>query len=316
MNLESLCSPYCNKDKVVALLNDSREEFRRGVADMCMAFNLKVELLRGTIHTPNDVNLVTPNGWIAGRLMHIRDNSISTDDTKTYFKFVAPTINKPKGDGRSDRGSRAATKIKDLIKVLRMKKEVGSEDDLFKLQKSGIRFAINNLDHHVSRAPTPEVTLHYDVAEIVIRAALGETALPEINRSELVTAYEQYREKVAEYIESRDVLNRFNRSSHIIGIHNETENPQYFVGRASFDRTKMGGLEITVQSPVKRYVSLSETEVATDAAIIRTYMQSKDVHDNTNELGMPRRDMFFSDIDVSIGYASGTMLWVVFPARD
>ena len=46
--------------------------------------------------------------------------------------------------------------------------------------------------------------------------------------------------------------------------------------------------------------------------MINTYMQSQLQNDMRNELGLPRRDTYYPDIDVSTGYA-GDELWVALP---
>ena len=46
--------------------------------------------------------------------------------------------------------------------------------------------------------------------------------------------------------------------------------------------------------------------------MIRTYMQSTDFFEDSNEFGLPRRDTYYPDIDIATGYASNEM-WVLLP---
>jgi hypothetical protein len=68
-------------------------------------------------------------------------------------------------------------------------------------------------------------------------------------------------------------------------------------------------------SDVTRYNSLRDSPLASEAAIIRTYMQDKVSSPFLdNELNMRLEDAYHADIDVACGYSSPTeSFWVLIP---
>jgi len=318
MNIEKICSPFTDIDALTQALNDSHPEFKRGVLDMCAAFNLKAEVLTSNPNSQNSNNiwLLTQNGWVAGRLLYSYDYNNANGEKQHYFKFVSRAVKKAKGDARADRNARAANKIRDLIKVLRMKKEMVTDENAFEYEKRAIGYAYQYIQDQLDRHKKPKIVVGHDAAEAVFRALFDGVTLPEVWRAEMEQAKAQFGKEQAAYEEATASLRLFQRDCYAVGLFDHwTGKAQYFVGKVRLEKDANQRLQITVQEPMKRYKTLVGTPLEADAAIIRTYMQSQSNYDEKNELGLPRRDHYYNDIEVATGYAGDTMMWALLPER-
>lgn len=311
MNVEKICSPYTDPAALEAMLDNSYPEFRRGVFDMCTAFNFKADYPKNA--GSNDVILMTPNGWSAGRLSYI-----GTDRTgeAPFFRYTSRAIRKMKSDSRTDRGSRAANKIKDLIKVLRLKDEIITDENAFNYEHQAIRYAFGAIKSNDQTPPVMRLESH--LADAAMRAAFGIADLDVTSRTLLEQVYRDHKEKVAKCEESHSAVKRFRRST-AVGICNYWGDTHYFVGKVNIVKDAAARSsdydKIELQAPMKRYTTLANSEIATDAAIIRTYMQGTTRYEADNELGMGKGDKYYDEIDVATGYGSDTMLWVLMPEQ-
>jgi hypothetical protein len=167
---------------------------------------------------------------------------------------------------------------------------------------------------HDQTLPALKLESAHLVAE-VMGAAFGTAELGVAARAELDQIYKAYKEKVAKREESHASVAQF-RKSIAVGICNYWGDTHYFVGKVNFVKETGGSYEkVELQAPMKRYTTLADTEIATDAAIIRTYMQGHRHYESANELGLPRGDRYYDEIGVATGYATDTMLWVLMPER-
>lgn len=315
MNIESICSPYTNLATLTEALNASAPAFKRGVFDMCAAFNLKADVVERS--TPgDDVWLITPNGWVAGRLMY--HSEYKTGDREWYFKYVSRAIKKAKSDSRSDRSSRAATKIKDLIRTLRMKKEMITDVNAFEHEKRALGYAMSNIQQRIDRHPKPKLVIDHDMADSVARAALGDVALPEAFRADIQQQYANFLKDKDTYEEGIASLKMFtDRTCTAVGMLRHNNTTHYYIGKVMATINSRHDFKIELQGEVKRYTSLDGTGLETDAAIIRTYMQGRDErhYDDSNDFGLARFDNYYDEIEVATGYAGDTMLWALLPER-
>lgn len=311
MNIEKICSPYTDLATLTEVFNHSRPEFKRGVFDMCAAFNLKVDVAPRAAPFRDDVWLVTPNGWVAGRLLYPQDES------GYYFKYVSRAIRKSRGDGRADRNARAANKISDLIKVLRIKKEMITDASAFDYEKRGVSYAISCVRQELEQHSAPKVVIGYDAADAMFRAVLDGYPLPEVLRADVEEAKMRFRQEEVAYKEATESLRMFERGCHAVGLFEHwSGETHYFVGKLKpiFNGHREPGIEL--HGDMKRYTTLVGTEVGTDAAIIRTFMQSHPHYNGNNELGLPRNDRYYPEVEVATGYAGDTMTWALIPARS
>lgn len=306
MNVEKICSPYTDPAALSLAFNNSASAFVKGVHDMCHAFNLKVDMLdKPGANSANGVNFLTAEGWPAGRL------SYCTDRGDNYFAYHSTeTIRKAKSSPRSDRYTRDAEKIGNIISVLKRNSEVPSTIAGFKSENYAISCAISSISRS---GVTPSITMGNPAIVAAVESMLGvDSPNIELRRDEIQKAYDNYMEKMRALKDSTKTVKRFSEGCKLIGLLKRYDDVHYMVGKITFDPTN--DREIVLQGGLKRYTTLADTELATDAAIIRTYMQAK-FPGETNELGVPRTDKYFEEVDVSVGYSGNYFTWVLIPER-
>lgn len=311
MNIEKICSPYTNAETLASTLDHSHPNFKRGVFDICAAFNYYADCPEKAAPARNYVKLLTQNGWLAGTLSYNKD--YSAEDS--HFKFRSPLIKKARSDGRSDRSERAANKMKDLIKVLRMKKEIMTNELAFMNEVRAMQYAFGQVDNKLERNPPPVIVLRDEMVVAVSRAILHDAPFPEMLRPHMTALYKDYQDKYAIYEEMSSSKQRFQNCT-AIGILQVSETKShYFVGKVQRIKTGSGSgaYKIETQGPMKRYVSLDEAGLGAQGAIIRTYMQGKAHHDTSNELYIRRSDEYYEEIDVATGYCGETLTWALLP---
>lgn len=312
MNIESICSPYTDLASLTAALDGSAPAFKRGVFDMCAAFNLKADVVQRAAPSINDVWLITPNGWVAGRLMYAYEYSVG--EKEWYFKYVSRAVKKSRSDARSDRNARAANKIKDLIKVLRMKKEMITDANAFEHEVRALGYAMHRVQARMERHPKPKLVIEHDMVDSVARSVLEGIAFPEMLRMDAQRAYAQFLKERETYEEATASLKLFERGCTAVGIMEHYGKAHYFIGKVKFVPNKHNH-DVVLQGEVKRYTSLDGTGLETDAAIIRTYLQGKNEYEADNDFGLPRSDRYYDEVEVATGYAGDTLLWALLPER-
>jgi hypothetical protein len=161
----------------------------------------------------------------------------------------------------------------------------------------------------------PALRLESGLVDDVMRAAFGTAELGVTVRAELDQIYKVYKDKIAKHEESHASVAQFRKST-AVGICNYWGNTHYFVGKVNLVRDSgRSSDKVELQAPMKRYTTLADTEIAADAAIIRTYMQGHRFYEAGNELGLPKNDRYYDEIGVATGYATDTMLWVLMPEQ-
>jgi hypothetical protein len=311
MNIEKICSPYTNVETLASTLDHSHVNFKRGVFDICTAFNYYADCPEKAAPARNQVKLLTQNGWVAGVLTYHKDYS----EEDAHFKFRSPMVKKARSDGRSDRSERAANKMKDLIKVLRMKKELMTDELAFMNEIPAMKYAFGMIDGKLERNPPPVIVLRDEMVVAVSRAILHDAPFPEMLRSDMALLYKDYQDKYDAYEELCSSKQRFQNCT-AIGILQVSETKShYFVGKVQRIKTGSGSgaYKIETQGPMKRYVSLDEAGLGAQGAIIRTYMQGKPYHDTSNELYVRRTDEYYEEIDVATGYSGEALTWALLP---
>jgi hypothetical protein len=308
MNVEKICSPYTDPAALSLAFNNSAPVFVKGVYDMCHAFNLKADMLdKPGANTGNGVNFLTAEGWPAGRLSYRRDGN---QPTTLYFAYSAETVRKAKSSPRSDRNTRDAEKISNIISILKRNSEVPTAAAGFKSENYAISCAINSIGRG-DRAPS--ISLDNSAVVAAVESMLGvDSPNIELRRDEIQKAYDVYLEKFRDIKDKTKTKKRFSEGCKLIGLVRRYDDVHYMVGRITFDEGDERN--IVLQGDLKRYTTLADTELATDAAIIRTYMQAK-FPGETNELGVPRTDKYFEEVDISVGYSGNYFTWVLIPER-
>jgi hypothetical protein len=114
--------------------------------------------------------------------------------------------------------------------------------------------------------------------------------------------------------ELKDDSNRFAKGFTAVGImennHNLDHTPTYYViGEGSYDKDAD---EVILHAPLKRYETLANTHIASDAMMIRTYFEGKGRKEN-NEMNLSSNDHYFQDIDLAIGYRNFREIFALIP---
>lgn len=274
--------------------------------EYCTAFGVQVSLDKSQV-TRFEVMSTDgiPMGFLYTGTIRNKDGN-----TETIYYFTSKNIvQKAKDSSRSSRDTRDSNSIKSLIATLKKNKETPEVKSMYSSFATGVRYAFTN----VSNARQPSVSISDKLAIDLIEYVLLDKPLSSEQNTNLKQSYESYKSSMKSYQSSMSNSDRFNQGARIIAIAgNNRDKPYYLVGEASYDG-KGGSEGVTFHGDLKRYDSLKDLpEFAVDVAMISAYMQGQLNKDERNEFYLPRRDTYYSDIDVATGYA-GDELWVTLP---
>ncbi len=308
MNVEKIVSPYTNPTTLQQALTTSTPEFAKGVFDMCLTFNLKADVHEKQAPLRNNVSLLTQEGWPAGRLAY------SSDHDGSFFIYTSVFVNKAKASKRANRNARDAAKISSIISALKRYNEIPTLSFGINSERHGMDCAVRSIFSRVYENPT--ISLNGPATLAAVEFMLGKQTYSNIDahRHEIETAYEGFLKRIGETKDAGKTLERFSRGCKVIGIGRRMDDPYYMVGRATFDPVRESHRNFVFQGPLKRYATLADTDLAIDASIIRTYMQTKYADEN-NELCVPRVDKYYDEIDIAVGYTSHYFTWVFIPEQ-
>jgi hypothetical protein len=285
---------------------DDNAKLKNFALQICHEFNLRVtdENKKEAL----SLSLVTDRGLPVGHVSVIKDYRTKED----YYEIsMHEIICKEKSSARSDRSSRDSDKISTLIKSIKKNKEVPTIDKLTKNYLQCLFYAISR----VGEARRPDISIHQDVALSAIKYALGiDTMGVQLHTAKLQEVYDQYMKEVSELSTAKSNQDRYLKGCTAIGIvggrwSDDTAN-YYLVGDVAGDEEK----NIKFQGDLTRYSTLADTEHASTAAMIRTYMQGSQHRNQCNiELAVPWGDRYYDEIDIATGYTGNTGLWVLIP---
>lgn len=299
---------FADRTKIELLL-DSKPQLARLVHEFCHTFGCLVGSVN-TGHNMPSVNLVTKSGLHGGSLQYAPTGTVA--DQEMFFYKNHTTVSKERGSAFSDRGTRDSTKIATLIRVVKNKGEGPSDDKVIEKYKHGIAYAFRS-----TRGNESEATLHLsnDLTVALANFYLGiDTTGARLHDAAIREEYKQYMENVKVQDEAETTFKRFAAGSHLIGLMtDETPGKVYYLyGRVKMD---VATRNYTFHEGLKRYASLKEVEaLRAHVPIIATwangvYHEFKD----DNELGLPRNDHYYTEIDVASGYSTGNQVWVLIP---
>jgi hypothetical protein len=303
--ISNIVSPYGDIQETINSLVDGSPVSKLAY-EFCAAFNVQVSLKQPS-HTKT-YEVVSTDGIPLGALLTGTTRNRDGDHETVYY-FESPNIvQKAKGSSRSNRSTRDSNSIKSLITTLKKQKEIPEVKSMYKAFAAGMRFAFTN----VSNARQPSISINGKKAIDLIEHILLDRPLGPEQNSELKKIYESYKSEMQSYHSSTSNSDRFNLGVKIIGIAGNRQKPYYLVGEASYDG-KGSSDGVTIHGDLKRYNSLKDVpEFAVDVAMINAYMEGLSNNDRNNEFCLPRRDTYYTDIDVATGY-SGDELWVAIP---
>lgn len=274
--------------------------------EFCTKFN--VELEQKPLNAPFTnavVNVITKSGIPAGSL------SVSKDSEGEYFVYRAEHIKKARSSRRTGNDARDASKISVLLKSLVSNDDVPSDARLMEKFKGGVNYAFRQTKTN----DTPRISVSSDLAIKMCEHILNINQQNLTNvMDEVHTLYANYTTEMKQRNENNTNHTRFANGSKLIGIHNKTgsdEEKFYLLGEAKYEDEKT-----VFTTPLVRHASLSEVpELLSDITIIRAYFDSHKTEygKNNNELGVPRNDRYYADIDISTGYLDREVFWVLIP---
>lgn len=305
MNHDKFISPYADQSLVTKTLNAS-SRLAELAFEFCNKFNMKlIEHPNASTGSYKKINVTTDMGIVIGAL------AIGDDSDGEYYLYHSNFVNKERGSKRSDSRTRDAKKIGTLLRSLATHKDIPSHDKVMERFAGGLRYAYRATQvNHTARIDIDN-SMAITMAEYILK--INEDNLTN-NLGELKVAYEAYAKQKAKNDKNRVLSERFAEGTTSIAIFSGRV-PFYVVCDTTFD-SKEDKPKFT--SVPKRFNSLSEIpELVSDVAIIRTYFEThKQEYDmGTNDLGAPRRDMYYEDIDIATGYSESELMWVVIPKK-
>lgn len=308
---DDLISKFTNKDVLLQTLAERSPVFRQAVSEFCAATKLKAAYHRNSLNQ-EFVGLYTDGGFYGGTLQ--LETTGYNRNRKPRFVYSGPLTWKEKSSAGSGRQQRDSEKITGLIATLKRKDEIPDNTRMSHRFMQGIGYGFKSC---INGVVMPSFNVSNAESLALVEYFLGkEVHGVETHRTSIENTYELYLDKLEKVREARANLTRITAGAKIVGIvpnqMHSTRDPNeyvYWVGEAACEKDV-----VTLHAPLERYTTLSDSPLAADAAMIRTYANSQSWFDKDNELGIPMGDRFFDDIDVGVGYASHeTGWWVVIP---
>jgi hypothetical protein len=295
-------SQFADKDATQKQMDDN-PKLKSLAMQLCHEFNLRV-------HQHKEAGLLeilTEQGLPVGKISVIKDYR----DGEFYYEVSMPEIiSKEKSSARSDRNSRDSDKIATLLKSIKKNKEVPTLEKLTKNYLQCLFYALSR----VGQAQNPEIVIRNDVALSAIKFALGiDTMGVQLHTAKLQETYDQYMKSVNELSNAQDNQARYLKGCTAIGIAggrwSDSNTPYYLVGNVGADEDG----NLAFQGDLTRYSTLTDTEHAPIAAMVRTYMQGNKNGSGKNDLGIPWADHYYHEIDIATGYTGSSGLWALIP---
>lgn len=298
-NTQKIVSPYGDTQSTIDILN-ADTPLTKFAYEFCTEFNVQVRARSST-----SMKVFSTDGIKLGTIYTETHRSNSTGANETVYFFESNNIiKKSKGTSRSNSYTRDANKIKSLIANLKKNNEIPQSKAVYEAFKNAIKYGFTS----VANARTPSISIEDSLAIDLIEYALLDKPISTEHNEELAQAYKDYQLEMKKFLSSTKEKNRFAQGVKAIGIFRENAKSYYLVGEADY----ING-DVNIHGDLKRYESLKdEPEFSSDILMIRTYMQAQNSCDDNNEFGLPRRDIYYPEIDVSTGYASDE-LWVLLP---
>lgn len=289
--------------------NHINVEFRRFVREVCVQFNLQISRFIRSASQPS-AQFVTPGGLHAGTASVTHEGT--KDGKELYrYRFASPSISKEKSSANSDRGTRDSSNLATLIRTIKKNKEVPTYEAIAKEMFGGVNFVLTSIRNN-SIADRPRLSINNDIIHAMTRKILGiDEAFEARYISELKDAHSKFQSDMSKYNDTISDVARYAKGMDLVLIDYKMPNkPAYFVTSATVDIQKDVW---DFQGELKRYDSLKDSPLATEALMIRAHMEAHADFDNKNELGLAVRDKYYPDIDISIGYGRHDRLWVAIP---
>lgn len=313
MSIESIISHVGAPNIAREVLNEDtrmRKELKKLALEFCHAFNVKVthDALKDQSIRRHFLRVVTPSGVPCGWL------TANEDRSGVYYQYSSPHIQKQKASARSNKNQRDSEKISSLIQSIKRNGEAPNEQALFKSQAYGIVCGFRSIQSNGSKDP---IVLNDRAALTeLVKHFLGHANAAEGYRDVITSAYEAYVNNMSNYNDRSLTLRRYMEGG-VTAIASFTANeslPIYIV--ADVTPVDIDKYHFTTQN-IKAYNDLSEVpDLQALAMMTRTYFSGRHTTaHNGNVFGLPLGDTYHPEMDVSTGYASGDVLWILVPKK-
>ena len=289
------------------------KELMKLVSELNAQFKL---FMTRTSQTGNTAGLCTEAGLPAG---YARVERMGMDDKNNQiFRYSVnmPSIKKERSGAVGGRDTRDSKSMSSLIKAIKKNKEEPTDVEITKELIHGMTYCFSEV-----RRRTPEVRMrlpdHVQVSMLEYVLDVDKSK-PLLYITEMQSAYADYLKDSQKRSESMKDLDRFRSGATVVGIHDpdpydNNTSPTYFVGEMGVldvnDTENSACLTAGLKEPLKAYKSLEATPLAALAAMCRTHFTGKE----RNEFNLPMADKYYEDLDISTGYKSRDILWVVIP---
>ena len=302
--LDKFISEYANPDLVRSTLSRS-SSLEKLAFEFCTRFNTKL-MEHSSAAGPGTprVNVVSPEGIAYGTLR------VDKDSDGEFYAFTSTFVKKERSSKRSDHRTRDASKISTLLRVIEKNGDLPTGAATIERLTGGLRYAFRSTDRGTGTHVRVDHITTIAMMEYILK--INEENLT--NKMDVIqNAYEEYREEKEKLDRMNTTHNRFAEGSTAIAIFTNMGKPFYVVIDAEF----VNG-EVKLTSEPKRYRTLSEApELVADVTIIRAFFETnKHLYDmGNNDLGVPRRDQYYEEIDICSGYSESDLHWVIIPKK-
>jgi len=295
-------------------------ELRKLSQELCSVFGLKVEQIESIDKSIPECYLVFADSGL--RAARCWAQHIGFDKGIPLFRyfFSAETIKKEKASAFSARDTRDSTKIQSLIRAIRKNDEEPSLEAFISNARGSLNYAFDSIGGHI-RSRVPRLELPDALAFSCLKSILGIDNFAEtVYLSQLQDKYEEYIKKLAAVEAANVDASRYAKGMWIVGVmtnyagySSETKTDYYVLGEATNILDPGRNREWKFHAPLKRYNKLSDSPIAPTALMINTYMQTLPTFTKTNDLGVPRGDKHYPEIDIAVGHTNSKEFWVLIP---
>lgn len=303
-------SPFYDQTVLQSVL-ESKSVLSAAAQELAAAFGLQMAANASwTVPHVQMVDFYTKEGIFAGRLSYIPNSAFPNE---AYFTFESPVITKERSSRRSGHDQRDSKKITGIINAMKKKDPEPTLDWMVnKYFQPALKYCYGSVANKNSLTPTADLSNEQEIA--LLKFFMGEDTLAaEALRPEIDKKYKTYLDRLEKRKHSSQAYGRFCRGTTMIGtLPDKTVGGKfYLVG----DSQKIDNKDQYTLTNVKRYKTLSDSPVAAQAAILRTYFSGKSTRfSKESEVGIELTDDYFDDIDVAVGYSNtATGTWVALP---
>jgi hypothetical protein len=252
------------------------------------------------------ISLEMPNGMRIGSL-----SVNSSSGNPIYVAEMPCIISKDRSSKWSGSGARDSEKLPNLIRTIKKNKEQPTEAKVMEMFNSAIYHALAE----ITNSREPNFGINGTQALDALKAVLGiDSVSVHQHMPEFQKMYDNYMKAVASVKDSQATADRFKKGCTMIYIENERYKADSVSGYYVADfvtamNASTGKLGYEFQSPLKRYVSLKETEHAPTVAMIRSYLEGIPKYfDKDNEFGVRYYDNYFDDMDFAVGNSNNKLV--------